>query len=149
LALLGMALWQWRWAQGEGELASDEQANTVKAMSPFNLGTALAFGTYLATIAVLVPAAKAWLGSSGIYMLSAVSGLADVDAIVISLAHMHRTGGILTVATGWALGFATLANIVSKASIAWTTAGSRVGLAVAVANVLALGVAGLALWGLV
>lgn len=146
LVLLAMALWQWRQVQSEAHPASAGHA--VQPMSPFNLGTALAFGSYLAAIAVLVPAAKAWLGASGIYMLSAVSGVADVDAIVISLARMHHAGGIALAATGMALGLATLSNIASKVVIAWTTAGRRVGLAVALANLLALGAGGLVLWGL-
>jgi len=148
LVLLGMALWQWRQVHGEADPSGALQGGSVKAMSPFNLGTALAFGSYLAAIAVLVPAAKAWLGAGGIYMLSAVSGLADVDAIVISLAHMNHAGGMATAATGWAIGLASLTNIASKVVIAWTTAASRVGLSVALGNVLACVVGGLALWGL-
>jgi uncharacterized membrane protein (DUF4010 family) len=144
LCLLGMALWQWHGQQH----ASDAQAQTVQAMSPFNLGTALAFGAYLAAMAVLVPAAKAWLGTLGIYVLSAVSGLADVDAMVISLGDMHHVGGLPTFATGVALGFATLANIAAKVAIAWSTAGHRVGLTMAWGNGLAWGLGGVALWGL-
>lgn len=148
LVLLGMALWQWRQVHGQADPSGAWHGGSVKPMSPFNLGTALAFGCYLAAIAVLVPAAKAWLGAGGIYMLSAVSGLADVDAIVISLAHMNHAGGMATAATGWAIGFASLTNIASKVVIAWTLAASRVGLSVALGNALACVVGGLALWGL-
>jgi uncharacterized membrane protein (DUF4010 family) len=143
LALLGMALWLWQQVQD-----GTDAEGAVKTMSPFNLGTAMAFGVYLAAIAVLVPAAKQWLGASGIYMLSAVSGLADVDAMVIALGRMHHDGGLLTAATGLALGFATLANIGAKVAIAWTTSGARVGLTLAAGNVLAFGVGAVALWGL-
>lgn len=148
LFLMGTALWQWQKLQKEADAHAADPSGTVQAMSPFNLGTAMAFGAYLAAIAVLVPAAKAWLGAGGIYMLSAVSGLADVDAIVISLGRMHHAGGILTAATGLAIGLASLSNIGSKVAIAWTTAGRLAGLAVAEANLLACGVGGLALWGL-
>lgn len=145
LVLLVGALWQWRQLPGESD--PGQAGQSVAPMSPFNLGTALAFGSYLAVIAVLVPAAKVWLGARGIYMLSAVSGVADVDAIVISLAHMHHAQGIATVAAGMAVGLATLSNIATKVVLAWSTAGGRVGLMVATGNLLALGVGALTLWG--
>ncbi|EKD98536.1 MAG: hypothetical protein ACD_23C00383G0003, partial [uncultured bacterium] len=122
VALLCIALWQWRKMDrtlvGEG---------AVGAMAPFDLGTALGFGVLLAVMSVLVPAAKQWLDTSGLYALSAVSGLADVDAILISLARLHGAGGLSTVATVTALGLATLANMVAKVGIAWTTGGAQVG----------------------
>lgn len=122
VVLLCMALWRWRKLDrtvvGEG---------AVGAMAPFDLGTALGFGVLLAVMSVLVPAAKQWLDTSGLYVLSAVSGLADVDAILISLARLHGAGGLSTVATVTALGLATLANMVAKVGIAWTTGGAQVG----------------------
>jgi len=122
VVLLCIALWRWRkldrTAVGEG---------AIGAMAPFDLGTALGFGVLLAVMSVLVPAAKQWLDTSGLYVLSAVSGLADVDAILISLARLHGAGGLSTVATVTALGLATLANMVTKAGIAWTTGGAQVG----------------------
>lgn len=122
VALLCIALWGWRKLDrtvvGEG---------AVGAMAPFDLGTALGFGVLLAVMSVLVPAAKQWLDTSGLYGLSAVSGLADVDAILISLARLHGAGGLSTVATVTALGLATLANMVAKVGIAWTTGGAQVG----------------------
>ena len=122
VALLCIALWGWRKLDrtvvGEG---------AVGAMAPFDLGTALGFGVLLAVMSVLVPAAKQWLDTSGLYVLSAVSGLADVDAILISLARLHGAGGLSTVATVTALGLATLANMVAKVGIAWTTGGAQVG----------------------
>ena len=122
VALLCIALWVCRKLDrtvvGEG---------AVGAMAPFDLGTALGFGVLLAVMSVLVPAAKQWLDTSGLYVLSAVSGLADVDAILISLARLHGAGGLSTGATVTALGLATLANMVAKVGIAWTTGGAQVG----------------------
>lgn len=122
VALLCIALWGWRKLDrtvvGEG---------AVGAMAPFDLGTALGFGVLLAVMSVLVPAAKQWLDTSGLYVLSAVSGLADVDAILISVARLHGAGGLSTGATVTALGLATLANMVAKVGIAWTTGGAQVG----------------------
>jgi len=121
-ALLGVALLRWR-----------KSANTsvgkgaVGSMAPFDLGTALGFGLLLAILSILVPAAKQWMDASGLYALSAVSGLVDVDAILISLARLHGAGGLSTAATATAIGLATLANMVTKTSIAWTTGGAKFG----------------------
>jgi uncharacterized membrane protein (DUF4010 family) len=121
LVLLLLSVWTWR------RHARSAPDGPIAPIKPFDLGTALGFGVFLAVMAVLVPAAKQWFGASGIYLLSAVSGLADVDAIVISLARMHASDGMSTATAVVALGLATLSNMVVKASIAWTTGGTAVG----------------------
>jgi uncharacterized membrane protein (DUF4010 family) len=131
--MLCIALWRWR-----RETNHAEDRNKVGAMPPFGLGTALGFSAFLAFMAVLVPATKQWLGSSGIYMLSTVSGLADVDAILISLARMHKNEDLSIVTTSIALGLATLANMSTKLVIAWTTGGAQVGKPVAISYFVAL-----------
>lgn len=133
LLLLAWAVWQWTQVD---EPASDQ--SNLAPMVPFNLGTALTFASFLAVVAVLVPAAQQWLGASGIYMLSAVSGLADVDAMVIALSRMHHSGDIVISAMGIAMGVASLSNIVTKSILAWTAGGRVIGWRVAAANVLAL-----------
>lgn len=120
--LLLLSLWSWR---GQSKMTS--QDGPVAPMTPFDLGTALGFGVFLAVMAVLVPAAKEWFGTSGIYLLSSVSGLADVDAIVISLARMHANDGLPTSIAVTALSLATLSNMIVKFSISWTTGGAAVG----------------------
>jgi uncharacterized membrane protein (DUF4010 family) len=89
LVLLLLSVWTWR-----RHARSAPLDGPIAPIKPFDLGTALGFGVFLAVMAVLVPAAKQWFGASGIYLLSAVSGLADVDAIVISLARMHASDGM-------------------------------------------------------
>lgn len=122
LVLVGLGLWQSRHL-----LRSSENAGTVEPMAAFDLGTALGFGAFLAVMAVVVPAAKQWIGTGGIYALSAFSGLLDVDAIVISLARIHGAGGLSTQTTVVALSLAALANMVTKVSIAWSTGGALMG----------------------
>lgn len=122
VVLLGLALWQWR---RRTELP--EKADALEAMAPFDLGTALAFGALLAAMSVLVPAAKQWLDTSGLYVLSAVAGLADVDAILISLARLHGTGGVSLAATASAICLATLANMMVKVCIAWAAGHAQIG----------------------
>jgi uncharacterized membrane protein (DUF4010 family) len=114
MVLLLIGLRQWRLT---GQQPGKEAPATMA--QPYDLGTALGFGLFLALMAVLVPSAKAWLGDSGLYALSALSGLADVDAIVIALARQQGEGALPAATTALALGLAALTNSVVKASIAW------------------------------
>jgi len=50
------------------------------------------FGLLLGLIAFLAAALRAWTGDAGIYALAGISGLADVDAISLSIADMAGRG---------------------------------------------------------
>lgn len=56
--------------------------------NPLELRTALLFGGLLAVIMLLGEWLRGWLGEAGIYLLAASSGVADVDAITLSLTRM-------------------------------------------------------------
>lgn len=60
----------------------------IEVNNPFNIVTALKFGGFLALILFLSTAMKEWFGDEGIYLLSVVSGLMDVDAITLSLSRL-------------------------------------------------------------
>ncbi len=59
--------------------------------NPLNLGGAIMFGLVFAIIMVLVSLAKEFLGDRGVYLVSALSGLHDVDAITVSVAKLAET----------------------------------------------------------
>lgn len=84
LVMFGMAGWFWLKKPAEGT------QQTLKLENPFKLMTAVQFGALLAVIMVLAKALQIWLGDTGIYLLSIASGLADVDAITLSLARMAQ-----------------------------------------------------------
>jgi uncharacterized membrane protein (DUF4010 family) len=46
----------------------------------------------LAFIALCARAFRAWLGDRGLYLLSAISGLSDVDAITLSVSRLVSQG---------------------------------------------------------
>lgn len=56
--------------------------------NPFEFMTALKFGLLLALVMLLATALRHWLGETGVLLLAAASGLADVDAITLSLARL-------------------------------------------------------------
>lgn len=110
--LFAAAWWQWR---HRGSASAGAQP---AEMSPFDLGTVLGFGTLLAIVAVAVQFAKSSFGDAGVYAISALSGLVDVDPVVVSLARLHASGpdGAGVPANGIAL--AALASLVTKGVLA-------------------------------
>lgn len=120
--LLRLGAWHRRFAQPlqpvEGQALSIE---------PFDLSSALVFGAFLGLMAMAVPAAKEWSGTSGVFAVSALSGLLDVDGIVISVARIHRAGDIAQKVAISALCLAICANMVSKVVIARVAGGRAIG----------------------
>lgn len=74
----------WLWLR-RGE-SREEVSRDIEMKNPLQLGMALQFGIVLAAVLLLSEAMKAWFGDYGIYALSVVSGVMDVDAITLSLA---------------------------------------------------------------
>jgi uncharacterized membrane protein (DUF4010 family) len=56
--------------------------------NPLKMTMAIKFGLFLAVIMFFSAAMLEWFGEGGIYLLSIVSGLMDVDAITLSLARL-------------------------------------------------------------
>lgn len=59
--------------------------------NPFELRPALRFAGLLVIILFLVEGAQRWLGDAGVYLVSLLSGLTDVDAITLSLSNSAQT----------------------------------------------------------
>ncbi|MEX2143699.1 MAG: MgtC/SapB family protein [Anaerolineales bacterium] len=64
----------------------------VEFSNPFDLGEALRFGLLYAFILVIARSAQLYMGDQGVLLSSFVSGLADVNAITISLAQLSKDG---------------------------------------------------------
>lgn len=118
----------------------------------FGLPTALGFGGALAVVAIAVRAARDYLGDAGIYGVAFISGLADVDAIVISSVQMHAQDHLAAGATAAAILVAAFSNMVMKAAMAWAIGGREVGWRVSAGYAFALAAGLLAAaalaWGL-
>ncbi|MGH7433583.1 MAG: MgtC/SapB family protein [Candidatus Methylomirabilales bacterium] len=120
----GTALSYWRFSAGR---ADDTAATPFK--NPLELRTALSFGALLAVIMILGEALKAWLGEAGILMLAAASGVAEVDAITLSLARMSR-GDLAPGVAVTGLVTAAAANSFLKGALAAGIGGRQLGLRV-------------------
>lgn len=97
---------------------------TVPLNNPIDLKSALTYGLVLTLLFVSVRATEAWLGEKGIYLLSAVSGIADVDAVSLSLAEAAKQGLSESVAYFGIL-IAVAVNTLTKASIVLAIAGPK------------------------
>jgi len=109
----------WHWRRRGSAPAGSPPAR----MAPFDLGTVLGFGALLAGVALAVGFAKSAFGDAGVYAISALSGLVDVDPVVVSLARLQASGadGAGVPATGIAM--AALASLVTKSVLAFTAGG--------------------------
>ncbi len=110
--------------------------------NPLELKAAVLFGALLAAIMLLGKALEETLGDMGILLLATASGVADVDAINLSLSRMSL--GSLSVQTATqGIIIAAAVNSLVKAGIATVIGGWRIGLRVGLPLLLA-GVSGVA-----
>ncbi|HNY66439.1 MAG TPA: MgtC/SapB family protein [Deltaproteobacteria bacterium] len=87
----------------------------VSVKNPFELWPAITFGVLFLAILFISRAAQTYLGDQGIYLTSFLSGLADVDAIALSLTQLSDgKGGIGLSTAARAIMFATVANTFLK-----------------------------------
>ncbi|MBO3277228.1 MgtC/SapB family protein [Pseudomonas schmalbachii] len=110
--------------------------------NPFELMPALRFAALLALILFLVEAARHYLGDVGVYLVALISGLADVDAITLSLSSSARIDLDPTVATH-GIALAALSNSLVKGVLIAIIGGShlaRLTFPVIIAGLLAGGV---------
>lgn len=113
----GGGFWLWRRSK------TAEAGDGLKLGNPFELWTAVKFGGFLAVVMVAVRAGESWIGPQGVLAVAALSGLADVDAISLSMARLAGTGQTLAIGA-LAIGAAILVNSGVKAGVA-AVAGTR------------------------
>lgn len=93
---------------------ADEDA--VHFSNPFDILSAVRFGLLYALVLLAARSAQLYLGEAGLLVASFVSGLADVDAITLSLAELARNGLSLDLAAK-AVVNAIMANTLVKGSM--------------------------------
>lgn len=121
----------------DGEQSSDE--GRLRLSNPFDLETILRFGALLTVITVAANALARYGGGEGLYVLAAISGIADVDAMTLSMTRMAGDPASVRLASNAVLTVVAV-NTLSKAVLGWITGGRPVGerlLAVALAAVAA------------
>lgn len=117
------------------ETADGGQA--IRYENPFELMTVLKFGLLLTMISVGAKLATTLAGSTGAFLLAAISGIGDVDALTLSMARLAGRSIDLGTATGAVL-ISVAVNTVAKAVLAWTGGGGAIGLRLSIASAIAM-----------
>jgi uncharacterized membrane protein (DUF4010 family) len=112
----------WFWRRWRAEARAAE----LPLRNPFELAPALQFGVLLAAIILLAQAFQTWFGSTGLYLVAGFSGLADVDAVTLSLATMARVELPREVAANGIV-LATVVNTLTKGVLAMAIGGVGMG----------------------
>ncbi|MBN2494399.1 MAG: MgtC/SapB family protein [Deltaproteobacteria bacterium] len=93
-------------------------SSAVELKNPFSLGPALKFAAFFVFIIFVVKLAQTYLGDQGLYAAAALSGLADVDAITLSISEQAGAGSLLREVGAIAITIAVVSNSVVKTAIA-------------------------------
>lgn len=110
--------------------------------NPLEFKSALMFGLLLTAILILGEYLTRWVGDTGIYVLAATSGIADVDAITLSLTRLSTQTLTMDVAV-IGIVIASASNNLTKSGLAWVIGNRQMGMLVGLPMLLSL-VAGLA-----
>jgi len=115
-------------------------AAAVALENPFSLTSAVKFALLFAVVLLVVAGVRRYYPGQGFYVVAALAGLTDVDAITLSMASLARDGGADLATAARSIVIAALSNTVVKCGIIVATAAAvlrRRVLAVAALAVLA------------
>ncbi len=94
-----------------------ELGELLERETPSDLRAAIVFGLLYAVILLLVSAAKQEFGDTGLYVVAALSGLTDMDALTLSTAQLMKSGEIVE-DVGWrVIVVASVSNVCFKAGV--------------------------------
>lgn len=135
LATIGLTLGKRQGATG---------SSSIDVRNPFDLSTVVRFGALLTAIILAAKVVTLMAGPRGVLALAGLSGLADVDAITLSMARLGgSTTDIATAANAILLAIAV--NTTVKAGLAWVAGGAPTGRWMLLASALAVAAGLLAL----
>jgi uncharacterized membrane protein (DUF4010 family) len=99
LAVMSLVGLGWAWFfYWRGQHMVTSGAAEVALTNPVELSAAVKFGLFFAGVLFGAKAANVYLGDKGVYLAGILAGVADVDAITLSMANLVREG--LEPATG-------------------------------------------------
>jgi uncharacterized membrane protein (DUF4010 family) len=131
------------WFRAGKSKESGEGHHQVQLKNPFSIGPALKFAAFFVAILFAAKLAKIYFGNQGLYLAALMSGLADVDAITLTIAEQSKAGTLAQNIGALAITIAVVSNSVVKTGIAIYVGGWKFGRLVGLCLGLATG-AGLA-----
>lgn len=100
---------------------SSTKAGAVPLRNPFSLMSAIKFALVFAVVLLVVKLVQKYYPGAGLYLVAALSGLADVDAITLSMAKFAQGGGGTEKIAVVCITIATVVNTVVKCLIVMAT----------------------------
>ncbi|MCC7375659.1 MAG: MgtC/SapB family protein [Verrucomicrobiales bacterium] len=117
MSVPGLLFGLWMWV---GRRQKSEPVEGPAMSNPLGLGTAVKFALLYAAVKFLVKAATSMQVTQGLYAVSAIAGLTDVDAITVSMAGAAREGALEPSMAATAVVLGCLSNTVVKAGMGAT-----------------------------
>jgi uncharacterized membrane protein (DUF4010 family) len=117
--LAGVVAFYW-WDRRSRKSAQDGKGGSadIAVSTPFSLTQAVKFAVLYGAVLLLVKIVGGFERPEGLYLVAALAGLTDVDAITLSMSQYARGGAMQTATV--AIIIATLANTAVKAGMAAT-----------------------------
>ncbi len=135
VALLGIAFY---------DLKQDKngvERSRLKLTNPFELKTVIKFGLILTAITAATKLLARIGTGQGVYVLALFSGIADVDAMTLSMSRQAADPASITLAAN-AILIVVAVNTVAKAVLGWMTGGAEFGKRMMAAAVVAIAAGG-------
>jgi uncharacterized membrane protein (DUF4010 family) len=126
LPLGAMALTGWAGSFFLYRRETSRKGSDVSLKNPFELKRALQFGVLYVIVSVVAKGAQAYAGKLGLYASAVVAGIADVDAITLSMTELHLSGTEAREA-GTSIVLAAVTNTIVKAVMAAVVGGWPLG----------------------
>ena len=142
-ASLAAAVWCFR-RRGVGKTGSVEE---VPLQNPFSLWSAIKFAALFALVQLVLAVVQQHFPGNGSYVVAALAGLTDVDAVTLTMAQQSRSGFDAGLATH-AIAIAALTNTLAKCGLAVATGvpGLRAAVGIGTVAVVAAGALASLLW---
>ena len=120
----------WIRSKQDPATGSSRRSGEIDLENPFSLGPAIKFALFFVGILFAAKIAKIYLGDKGLYLASLVSGLADVDAITLSIAEQTKSTQLEHTVGAVGITIAVVSNSIVKSGIAAYSGGWKFGLRV-------------------
>lgn len=128
MAVTGFLFCAYFWFKKRGQPVETMNTETLNLKSPFQLTSAVQFALLFASMIFISKFAVTYFGNNGIYLTSFLSGIVDVDAISVSMAHLSSEGTISLTTAGIGITIAAMTNTLSKAMIVLFFGSRQVGI---------------------
>ena len=126
-----------------GRVTTDDRISGVPLKNPFSLAAAMRFAAFFAVVLLVVRLVQMYSPGQGVYVVAALAGTTDVDAITLSMSQYARTGSAEVAAH--AITIAALTNTLVKTGMVLALGSDRLRRQVVVAASLILATGAIAL----